>query len=149
MDKLWHCILTGIQFEQPLSLEPTEGTFITYDFLPVGKVKISHPTLLALMEQKQFKNPVLAGICRNASENGQEPPMITTEFIQHGIKNMSYPKSFKEKCRHLLKYIYDRGGIDFKFFTFNSIKDYPICYSDDHEDFKRIMEYLEDPFQFH
>jgi len=146
MTKLWHCILTSIQFEHPKDIEPTEGMFFAYDFEPVGKVKIALPTLLVLMEKKQYKNPILAGMCRNAFENGQEPPMITTDFIQNGIKNMTYPKSFKEKGRHLLKYMYDRGGNDFKFFTINSIKDYPICYSDDQEDFKRIMEYLQEHY---
>lgn len=143
MDKLRHCILTGFQFEKPISIEPTLGPFISYDFVAVGKVNIALPTLIDLMNKREYKHPILAGICRNAFENKQEPPMITTEFILNDIKNIKYPKSFKEKYRHLLKYMYDRGGNDFKTFLLSSTRDYPICFSDDREEFQRIMEYLE------
>ncbi len=94
------------------------------------------------MNKKEYQHPILAGICRNAFENSQEPPMLTTEFIMNDIKNIKYPKTFKEKYRHLLKYLYDRGGNDFKTFSLNSTRDYPICFSDGHEEFQRIMEYL-------
>lgn len=142
MNKLQHCILTGYQFDESISIEPTSGPFIAYDFVTVGKVKIALPTLLEFMTKREYKHPILAGICRNAFENKQEPPLISTEFIQNDIKNLNYPKTFREKYRHLLKYMYDRGGKDFKTFNFSSTRDYPICFADDHEEFQKIMEYL-------
>jgi hypothetical protein len=146
MDKLRHCILTGYQFDNSISIEPTSGPYLTYNFEIVGKVKIAIPTLIEFMNKHEYKHPILAGICRNAFENGQEPPLITSEFIQVEIKNINYPKTFKEKCHHLLKYLYNRDGKNFKTFSFNSTKDYTICFADNHEEFQRIMEYLEKNF---
>jgi len=143
MDKLHHCILTGFQFDNAITIEPSLGTFISYNFVTVGKVKIGIPTLIEFMNKNEFNHPILAGICRNAFENKEEPPLITREFIQNEIKNLSFPKSFKEKFRHLLKYMYDRGGNNFKTFSFSSSRDYPICFAESHEEFVRIMEYLE------
>ncbi len=133
MDKLRHCILTGFQFEKPILIEPTLGPFIVYDYVAIGKVKIALPTLIEFMNKREYKHPILAGICRNAYENKQEPPLINTEFIHNDLKNISYPKTFREKYRHLLKSMYDKGGNEFKTFFLNSTKDYPLCFAGDHE----------------
>ncbi|MFW5793803.1 MAG: hypothetical protein ACOCWC_05920 [Bacteroidota bacterium] len=143
MNKLKHCILTGYQLKEQINIEQTTGPHIEYTFAPVGKVKIGTATLIAFVNNKQYKNPVLAGLCRNAFEYNQEPPLITSEFIEYELKNLNYPKSFKEKERHLLRYIYERGGNEFKQFTFLSQKDYPICYAENLNEFQTIMERLE------
>jgi hypothetical protein len=146
MTKLYHCILTGFQFDKPIELNITNEPVITYENVVVGKVKIAHPTLISLTNQKKYKNPILAGICRNAFENKTEPPIITQSFIDNELKNIKFPQSFKEKCLNLLKYIYNNGGNDFKTFDFLNVKDYPICFADDAEQFSKIIEYLEEKY---
>jgi hypothetical protein len=146
MNRLLHCILTSYQFDKAMVLEPTDGDFIEYDGSPAGKVRIAFPTLIELMNKRDYNHPILAGICRNLFEKEEEPPLITTDFITNGIKNFSIPKSFKEKALHLLKYIYDKGGNDYKTFNFSSPNDYPLCYAENHDEFTRIMIYLEENF---
>ena len=146
MTKLHHCILTGHQFDKPIELSEVTEPVIVYDYIVVGKVKIAHPTLINLVSQKKYNNPILAGICRNAAEQNIEPPIITQSFIENEIKNIQYPKSFKEKCLHLLKYMYDNGGNDFKSFDFFNMRDYPICYAEGLEQFSKILSYLNDNY---
>ena len=144
MQLLHHCILTGYQFDETVKFDETTGSFISYNFYPVGKVKIALSILIELKNNKQFHNPILAGICRNAFENKEEPPLITRDFIDNGLKNYSYPKNFKEKALHLLKFWYDREGNNFKSFRFNAFGDYTLCYAESPDEFKKIIEYLDE-----
>ena len=144
MNQLSNCILTGYNLNSPIQLESVLEPYISYEHIAVGKAKIELPVLLDLMNTNQYKNPILAGICRNASENEQEPPIITTDFIQTEIENISFPKSFEEKWRYLLKYMYDKGGKDFKPIDFTSTKDYPVCFAESQEEFQQIIEALEE-----
>lgn len=138
-----HCILTGYQFDESVKFEPILGTYLEYTFWPAGRVKIALATLTELKQKEQFHNPVLAGICRNAFENGQEPPLINTEFISVGLKNIKYPKTTKEKAKHLLKYLYDKGGKDLVKFKLSSSGDHTIAYAVDSAEFITIMEFLQ------
>lgn len=144
MTTLRHCILTGYQFEEPEKFG--EELEAAYTFQPVGKVRVALPTLISLINSRQFRHPILAGICRNAFERNAEPPLITQEFIDSGFKNISYPKSFKEKCRYFLKHLYDNGGNNFKKFSFFNVADYPICFAEDQVEFSSILNYLEENF---
>lgn len=143
MTTLRHCILTGYQFEEPVKFDEATVPVLGYKYSPVGKVQISTSALTELMNNRQFKNPILAGICRNAFEFDIEPPLIDKNLLEGGLKNVPYPKSFKEKCRHLLKFMYDQGGNDFKSFRFTNTNDYPICFGEDHAEFSKIIEHLE------
>lgn len=145
MTILRKCILTGYPFN-PIEVDETTEPVFEYQFSPVGKVQIELSTLLSFMENNQYHHPILAGLCRNAFENDIDPPIINQELIDNGIKNVPYPKSFKEKCRHLLEYMYYKGGKDFKSFTFISTNDYPICYAENHEEFSKILSYLKTRF---
>ena len=146
MEQLRHCILTGYQFNESVKFDETTGPFISYEFYPIGKVKIAFSLLIELKNNNQFLNPILAGICRNAFENKEEPPMITRDFIDNGIKNFNYPKNFKEKVRHMLKFWYDRDGNNFKSFRITSSRDYTLCYAENQEEFKKIITYLNDNY---
>lgn len=146
MTKLYHCILTAHQFEKPIEIDAASVPIIEYEYSPVGKVKIAHPTLLNFVNNKQYNNPILAGICRNALEQNIEPPTITQSFIENELKNIQYPKSFKEKCLHFLKHMYNNGGNDFKSFDYFNMRDYPICYAESLEEFSKILTYLSDNF---
>ena len=144
MEQLHHCILTGYQFDESVKFDETTGPFISYEFYPVGKVKIAFSRLIELKNSKQFHNPILAGICRNAFENKQEPPMLSRDFLDNGLKNLNYPKTFKEKVRHMLKFWYDREGNNFKSFRFNAFGDYTLSYAENPDEFKKIITYLDD-----
>lgn len=143
MTQLRHCILTAKQFKVPIRIN---NTIVEYSHDIVGKVKIGHPTLIKFMNQRTYKNPILAGICRNAFENNTEPPIITQSFIDNDLKNIDYPKSFKEKSYHLLKYMYEKGGNDYKSFDFYNERDYPICYSNDLDEFSKVIDKLKEKY---
>jgi hypothetical protein len=133
------CVLTGQSLYENTVVDETIGPFATYISPAAGKVIIALPTLMAFENSEQFNHPVLAGICRSAYEQNVEPIMITQNFIDNEIKNIVHPKSFKEKWLHFLKVIYKKGGDNNKPFDIHSQKDYPICYSDDEEEFIRIL----------
>lgn len=142
MEQLYHCIFTEFQLEKPIIFDSYKEKFICYESHSVGRVKIELTLLLELKNNNNFRNSILAGICRNAFENQEEPPLITKDLIDTGIKNFNYPKSFKEKVRHMLKFWYDRQGNNFKSFRFNAFSDYTLCYAEDSEEFKTIITYL-------
>ena len=59
------------------------------------------------------------------------------------MKNQPIPYSFEEKAKHLLQYLYENGGQEYKSHDLNSQTDSPIVYSFK-EEFERIIEYLLD-----
>jgi len=132
--------MTGNEYK----IHPSVDTTFTYEFLPVGKVKIALATYQSFINNGQLKHPILAGICRMAFEAKEEPPIINTDFITTQIKNINYPKTFVEKSIHLLKYMYEHGGNDFKDFRFIGIKDYPLAFAEDGKEFNKIVRHLED-----
>jgi hypothetical protein len=103
------CLLTGFRFQGKAEFYSPNGQVFHYKFSPVGWVHIALPTLMSMHNGNQYGHPILTGICREASENGKDSPMINHEFMTNGIKNFTYPKTFKEKGRHLLKYMYPQG----------------------------------------
>lgn len=63
------CPLTGYQMPRnEYKIHPTTDTTFTYEFLPVGKVKIALATYQSFFNNRQLKHPILAGICREAFE---------------------------------------------------------------------------------
>ncbi len=143
--RLHYCVLTGYPLKMSKPIDNAQPILI-YEFEPIGKVKIGLPTLLSFITKKEFKHPILAGICRAAYEKGEDPPIITGEYIHNDLKNNNYPKTFQEKSHHLLKMLYQKGGNEYQKFNIGSHYDYPLCFSNDSEEFERIMDYLEDKF---
>lgn len=148
IDSITNCLLTGYNLDTPISLELNDKSDIEYYHIAVGNVRIDLPTVFEFINKGKFNHPILAGVCRNACENREQPPLITQNFIQNEVKNISIPKSFEEKARHLLQNLYKNGGREFKPFTFVSTRDYPLCYSEDQDEFKRIMGYLNHDYIF-
>lgn len=136
------CPLTGYNLQGAQFCETFDNS-VCYIFKPVGKVSIGMPTMYQFQGSGNMNRPELAGICRNAFENGEEPPMITEQFLAVGIRNLEIPKSFPEKARHLLLYLYKRGGNEYKEFVLQSSVDYPLCYAEGQDEFKRIFSHLE------
>lgn len=143
MNIVQRCPLTGYTINQSEGkIIATQGPSFNYEFLPIGKAEISIVALDLIKNTPDMK-AMLAGLCRNAHEEGIALPMITTEFITIDIHNHSYPKTFREKANHLLKYLYNHGGRDLAEFDFSSTKDYPLVYATGAEEFNKIMKYLE------
>jgi len=144
MNPITRCLLTGYQLTTPATHE--NSTTAVYTNSVVGKVRISFPLVIQYQNANAYNHPILAGICRNAFEKHEEPPVITSDYVSNTLKSLVYPKAFKEKVRHLLKVIYDRGGVDYKPTSLYSHSDYPLCYSDGPEEFVRVMEYLQSKY---
>lgn len=137
MTKLSRCILTGHTLVNRIDLNKI-NSYITYEFIVVGKVKITQPALLMLTDKETPNNPILAGICRNAFENNNEPPLITEDFISNELKTIKHPKSFIEKYIHFLKFIYSNKQKK----NFFNAADYSISFAEDSEEFTNILNYL-------
>lgn len=144
------CLLTGTQLsENEVKIHPQISSLFIYETPQIGKVKLAYSTYLEFNNNRSFKHPELAGVCRNAFEKKEEPPIIDSDFITQGITKLSVPKTFKEKVRHLLNFLYKNGGNDYAKFTLDSLKDYPLVYATGEEEFNRVMKHLVDKYFIH
>ncbi len=144
------CIL-GLDIQEP-DIQPQEGTTIKYFNKAIGKVIIAHPTFIALendlksctnySDQLRF---IIAGICRNAHEKQEEPPLIDSQFLLSGYKQLNILSDFQGKVQHILKYMYDHGGNESAKFEFRSLSGGILAYTNP-EEFNRIMIYLIDNY---
>jgi len=146
MSGIKRCILTGLIFDHTVRFENSNPLVVDYKYSTIGRVRVALTTYNDLLSRQQANHPVLAGICRNAFENGNEPPLINGDFITTDVKNYKHPTEFKEKAIYLLRYLYHKGGKDYHSFNLKSVQDFPICYSNDIDEFNRIMNFLEDKF---
>ena len=137
-----HCPLTGYSL-QGANIHPAFGAYVDYTFRPIGRVKISGPELQELQGAHKPFRSVLAGICRNRFDNKEEAPFITRDFVDNELKTILYPKDFKSKQKHLVKYLYDIGGKENKSFNLAPGYDYPICYAENQDEFVRIVDSCE------
>ncbi len=138
-----NCCLTGFVIDKN-NIKPQTSATYEYFHRSVGNVKISHPVYQEI-QQPKFENirKILAGICRNLFEEKKETIEITSSLLYNPIDNISYPKDFKEKTIHFIKYLYNNGGKEFKKIELlNPNIDFPLIYGDTDE-FQRIIEYLE------
>ena len=139
------CPLTNTRIDQ--NKISNIGQEIIYEHKITGKVKTTLPTFLALKNlRKNFPVDILTGICRNSFEEGIDPPLINSEFLNHGYKNFDYPKSFNEKCSYFLRFLYKNGGSDYKKFEIRSNLDYSICFCKDFEEFNRVLDKLQEEY---
>jgi hypothetical protein len=126
---------------KPENIKPTVSMTVEYYEQTVGNVKTTFVTYSEL-STGNFERYILAGITRNAFENGQEPPLFDSDFIRAGYKLLNPPIVFKEKVHRFLHYLYAHGGKDNIKFEFNSSRDFPLAYAEIDE-FIRIIEFLE------
>lgn len=145
MPKKPKCVLTGY-YDDGVKFIPTDGSHVEYKFDPVGRVKMSNQ-IYSVFEMEHKTHPILAGICRNRFEEGDEPIFITADFLQ-SVDTYPHPKKINEKGLHLLKYMYNRGGSEYKDFDFHAHNDYPLCYCVDEDEFDRVMHNLYDIKRF-
>lgn len=147
MKPIFFCFLTRTQLrDEDVKLYPQLTTQFVYETPQVGKVILDLGIYLQFKNNHDFYHPELAGICRNAFENKEDPPVIDSDFINTGIKNYPTPKTIKEKIRHLLHYLYKNGGADYAEFTLSSLRDYPLVYATGEEEFNKIMKHLQEKY---
>lgn len=132
------CPLTGQSIDLGMSPNPI---FYFYSTPKTGNVQFSDLAFPAASELSQENKEILTGICRNKTINGEKPFMITIAFLGQ-LQNQPIPYGFEERGRHLLQYLYDNGGKEYKSFNLNSSNDSPITYSS-LDEFERILRYLE------
>jgi hypothetical protein len=122
---------------------PNPGQMMFFYETPMtGKVKITDVALASANSLSIEEKQILVGICRNMTIRGEEPFAVTYAFLNQ-LRNQPIPYAFEERAKHLLQYLYDNGGKEYKNHNLNSDKDSPITYSSKDE-FERIIEYLLD-----
>ncbi len=134
------CALIGYTLK-PEEIKPIIGTTLEYETEFVGKVKITFPAYIELVNG-DWERYIIAGICKKRTLENYEPILIDSNFIRKGYKELNPPYTFEEKCVYFLKYIYENGGADNKEFEFNSSKDFPLAFASP-EEFERIVDQLE------
>jgi len=137
--KIFTCVLTGEKLDTPFV---ESGIYYAYTGRKTGKVQIAISVVNAFHEEPYNYYPTLAALCREAHENKVDPPLITSDFINHVMPTLSFPRRFKEKVAHFLKWFYNHGGDDFKPKTFDVSSDFYIAFADDGEEFNRILAHL-------
>jgi hypothetical protein len=126
---------------KPSDVKPVVDQTLDYYEPTVGRVRVTMAAYTELRNSAQ-PNYMFAGIMRNAFEDKKEPPLVDSHFIRAGYKEHNPPVDFKEKVKHLLRYLYDHGGRENHKFELNSSRDFPIAYAEPAE-FIRLVEQLE------
>lgn len=122
---------------------PNPGQMLFYYETPMtGKIKITDVALGSADSLTTEEKQILVGICRNKTLKGEDPITITYAFFSQ-LKTQPIPYSFEGRARHLLQFLYDNGGKEYKSHNLNSDRDSPITYSS-RDEFERIIEYLLD-----
>jgi hypothetical protein len=131
------CPLTGkkIKLIQP---NPSTMEFF-YETPMTGKVTITDIALMSAASLSEEEKRILVGMCRNKTLRNE--PFRITYALFNELKNQPIPYSFEEKVNHLLQYLYDNGGTEYKSQDFDSEMDAPITFSSQ-EEFERIIECL-------
>src|SRR5437868_7552689 len=104
------CPLTGQTIELIQSLTSTS---FSYETLKTGKVHFTDVAFPAASQLSLEEKYILTGICRNKTIKGEPAIMITMAFLAQ-LTNQEIPYSFEERARHLLQYLYDNGGKEYK-----------------------------------
>ena len=133
------CAIIGYPLNKN-EIKPFTGTTIEYETEYVGKVKITLPAYIELLDD-DFDRYIIAGICKDKTLKNEEPFLIDSKFVRGDYKKLNPPTKFDEKCSHFLKYIYESGGNDNQEFEFNSTKHFPFAFSSP-EEFNRVVDQL-------
>jgi hypothetical protein len=137
------CPLTGLRLigDNTVVYSTLSGT-IEYKFKPIGRACISDEARAELRSVDKNIKSKIAGICRNAFENGEDSIQINTTYISD-IQKQNTPSTVRAKASHLLKHMYSHGGSDYEEFSFISDHDYPLVYGNDAAEFNKIIKLIE------
>ncbi|UPL51353.1 hypothetical protein [Hymenobacter sublimis] len=137
------CPLTGLPIKGSAVFSPYRGNnkLVLYEFAPIGKAIFDFNFLIGLYHSTVAGNHApsskLAGLCREASEKGQEPFHITSQAF-HDAQGTS--ESLQEKRDHLLQVLYDVDVPAYKTRDINIHNDFPLAAAKDEVEFHLILE---------
>jgi hypothetical protein len=134
------CPLTGF----PINLRQDDPNRLSFSY-ETPRTKLVKFTDVAYMEARSLAEDeklILAGIARNNAESNIPAFEFTAAFLKQ-LKSQPIPYSFEDRARHFLRYLYDRGGKQYKQFDIDPVNDSPIAYASG-EEFERMIVYLED-----
>lgn len=138
--RIIHCALTGQQLKPSIQLDESKTTFIEYEIGPIGIIKLDVEAYKEILNFNKTIKAKLTSVCRDINEDGSQIPYVTKEFIVRQLEDTIHPSSFQEKLLHFIKYLYKNGGKEFKDLNIMLSKDYSICFCEDGNEFKRIIE---------
>lgn len=136
------CPLTGYKAEDLQYVNPP-SSLLSYQNAAVGKVLIGALYYQMLINMGQ-RRPILAGYCRHEHIAGREPMVLVHGPAEELERTLKCPKTLREKEEYLLRYLYDNGGSQGKWFDLQSQRDYPLCFSSGPEEFEAVMANLND-----
>ncbi len=88
--------------------------------------------------------PIVAGICKRASELGQEPPLIGTAFLDGGYQRYPHPQDSQEKVRAFLELLYEVGDKGIRpFRPLHPDIDKALLYTSSDDEAEQLLEHLQ------
>jgi hypothetical protein len=145
MDFFSTCPLTGLPIQGLATTKaPSSSALVLYAFEPIGCALFEFNTALSvaqMINQGSFKPRTdLAGLCREAAEMNQPPPIISNEIF--GEQRKDAPNTFDGKRTHFLRLLHDTGGNEYIERQINTLRDFPLAYAASAEEFHRILKSL-------
>lgn len=143
------CPLTGLSLAGGRAkYSPYQGNNeqVLYTFAPIGSAVFDFHSFIMLNKLIAAGNRTpdlaLAGICREASELGTGPIMVTIQMINGSQEGA--PTTFEEKKSRFMHLLYQTGSKEHKKRDIYLNNDFPLAFAEDTEEFTRILESLID-----
>jgi hypothetical protein len=137
------CPLTGLPSEGRASFSPYEGntSLVLFQFVPIGRAIFDFDFLVGLYHSAVAgtlsPSARLAGLCRQASEKGQEPVHITSKLF-HDAQGTS--ETLDEKRDHLLRVLLEVDIPAYKTRDIDIHQDFPLAFAKDGMELHLILE---------
>jgi hypothetical protein len=148
------CPFTGLKIKPEYTFDiqdPEKVLWFIYRNEIVKDVSINHTEYTRLRgkylsQEKKYLNNlyIYKGVIRNYNINYNIPYIVDSDLIDLNFDYSEIPKEFRQKVYYFLKNFYDNGGKEFKIIRFICPYDYPLSYSENSDEFQRIIEYSED-----
>jgi hypothetical protein len=131
---------------------PNVDITLEYHVPPLGTVAVTltaYDALLSNLKAMRYQPALadtyprylLAGITRNAYEQGTQPPLFDNDFIEHGYGRLDLPLTLEQKSQHLLKHLYEKAEP----ILLRASHDYALTYTDG-PGFEKVVNALDDEF---
>jgi uncharacterized protein (TIGR02391 family) len=143
------CPLTGLALQGRAIIEAAQDGNLLYRFPPIGSAFFpaeSFRSLVSAALHTGYPKPFtdIAGICRQASELGQEPLVFTPGVLTSILEGdgTAIPRTFEEKRLHFLRLLCEAGGYEHQERDINTLEDFPMAFAASSEQFFRIIKSL-------
>lgn len=130
-----------------LSVEKNYSRFdidrYVYFHKAVGNVDISREAYITIQSKDLEKiRYIYGGLCRNRFEEGLSAPLILLRHLtEDAISEINYPKSFREKKDHLIKFLFKKEDEEYEQIELHSDMDCFLLYAFEYE-FIKVVESL-------